>query len=297
MCGSCGSSSHCWGRETEEHWCGCYGLSLGASWGFRMLTASHCLPAVDVLRTSWTSCCCCSVTRSCLALCDPVNCSLPGSFAIFRSLLKFTSFESVMPSNHLILCCPLLLLPSIYPSIRVFPMSQFLASDGQSIGVLASESVLSMNIQGWFPLGLTGLTFLLSKGLARVFSSTTIWKHQFLDAQTSLWSNSHIRTFPRSPAGHHLPWQRDTAKFCFCRGREATISLFMNSFIHPYLLAAWWAQKVRPVQGGAGVSWACGIPIWAQKQSNPLGQKLVYQAPTTGAWPRWHGPLPGPSDA
>ena len=85
-----------------------------------MLTASHCLPAVDVLRTSWTSCCCCSVTRSCLALCDPVNCSLPGSFAIFRSLLKFTSFESVMPSNHLILCCPLLLLPSIYPSIRVF---------------------------------------------------------------------------------------------------------------------------------------------------------------------------------
>ena len=85
-----------------------------------MLTAGHCVPAVGVLRTSWTSCCCCSVAKSCLALCDPMNCSLPGSFAISRSLLKFMSFESVMPSNHLILCCPLLLLPSIFPSIRVF---------------------------------------------------------------------------------------------------------------------------------------------------------------------------------
>ena len=120
MCGSCGSSSHCWGREIEEHWCGCYGLSLGVSWiWFRMLTAGHCLPAVGVLRTSWTSCCY-SVTKSCLAVCDLVNCSLPGSFAIFWSLLKFMSFESMMPSNHLILCCPLLLLPSIFPSIRVF---------------------------------------------------------------------------------------------------------------------------------------------------------------------------------
>ena len=79
------------------------------------------------------------------------------SFTISQSWLKFMSIESVMPSNHLILCHPLLLLPSIFPSIRFFfPMSQLFASGGQSIGASASASVLPMNIQGWFPLGLTG---------------------------------------------------------------------------------------------------------------------------------------------
>ena len=72
-----------------------------------------------------------------------------------RSLLKFTSIESVMPSNHLILCRPLLLLPSIFPSIRVFSNESALHSGGQSIGVSASASVLPMNIQDWFPLGWT----------------------------------------------------------------------------------------------------------------------------------------------
>ena len=73
------------------------------------------------------------------------------------SLLKLMSIELVMPSNHLILCCPLLLLPSIFPASGSFPMSQFFASDGQNIGVSASVWVLPMNIQGWFPLGLTDL--------------------------------------------------------------------------------------------------------------------------------------------
>ena len=72
-----------------------------------------------------------------------------------QSLLKLMSIESVMPSNHLILCCPLLLLPSIFPSIGSFPMIWDFALDGQSIGVSASVSVLSMNIQDWFPLRLT----------------------------------------------------------------------------------------------------------------------------------------------
>ena len=81
-------------------------------------------------------------------------------------LLKLMSIESVMPSNHLILCHPLLLPPSVFPSSRVFPRSQFFASGGQSIGVLASASILPMNIQDWFPLGLTGLISLLSKGLS-----------------------------------------------------------------------------------------------------------------------------------
>ena len=71
-------------------------------------------------------------------------------------------------------------------------MSWLFASGGQSIGASASASVLPMNIQDWFPLGLTGWISLLSKGLPRVFSSTTVWKHQFFGAQPSLWSNSHI---------------------------------------------------------------------------------------------------------
>ena len=75
------------------------------------------------------------------------------------------------PSNHLTLCHPLLLLPSIFPASGYFPMSQFFSSGGQSIG--ASASVLPMNIQDWFPLGLTGLISLLFKGLSRVFSSTS----------------------------------------------------------------------------------------------------------------------------
>ena len=82
------------------------------------------------------------------------------------SLLKLTFIMLVMPSNHLILCCPLLLLPSIFPSIRVFPVSWFFASGGPSIGVSASKSVLPINIQEWFPLGLTGWISLQSTGLS-----------------------------------------------------------------------------------------------------------------------------------
>ena len=79
------------------------------------------------------------------------------------SLLRLMSIESVMPSNNLFLCCPHLLLPSIFPSIRVFQMSQFFPSCAQSIGVLASASVLPVNIQDWFPLGWTGWISLQSK--------------------------------------------------------------------------------------------------------------------------------------
>ena len=99
-----------------------------------------------------------------------------------------------MPSNHLILCHPFLLLPSIFPSIKVpFPMSWLFTSGGHSIGMSTSASVLPMNIQGRFHLGLTGLISLLSKGLSRVSFNTTVQKHQFFSAQTSLWSNSYIR--------------------------------------------------------------------------------------------------------
>ena len=87
------------------------------------------------------------------------------SITNYWSLLKFMSIKSVMPSNHVILCQSLLLLPSIMPNIRVFQMSQFFTSGGQSIGVSASASVFQMNIQGSFPLARTGWISLQSKGL------------------------------------------------------------------------------------------------------------------------------------
>ena len=98
--------------------------------------------------------------------------------------------ESVMPYNHLILCRALLLLPSILPSIRVFSNKSAFHTSGQSIGYSASALVLPMTIQGWFPLGLTGLISLQSKGLSRVFS-ITVRRHQFFSIQHFLLSSSH----------------------------------------------------------------------------------------------------------
>ena len=102
-----------------------------------------------------------------------------------QNLLKLMSIEPVMPSNHLIVCHPLLLLASIFPSIRVFS-KKFFASGGQNMGVSASASVLPTNIQDWFPLGWTGWISLQSKGLSTVFSDTTVQKHQFFTTDLSL---------------------------------------------------------------------------------------------------------------
>ena len=82
-----------------------------------------------------------------------------------------------------------------FPASGSFQTSHFFASGGQSIGVSASASILPMNTQDWFPLGLTGWLSLLSEGLSRVFSSITVWKYQFFSTQPSLWSNSHICTW------------------------------------------------------------------------------------------------------
>ena len=104
--------------------------------------------------------------------------------------LKLMSIGSMIPSNHLILCCPLLLLPSIFPSIRIFSNESTLHIRWPKYWSISMSS--SVNIQGWFPLRLTGLISLLSRELSRVFSSTIIWKHPFFGAQPSLWCNSHI---------------------------------------------------------------------------------------------------------
>ena len=113
-----------------------------------------------------------------------------------QSLPKLMSIESVMPSSHLILCCPLLLLPQSLPASGSCPMSQFFAWGGQNIGVSALTSVLPMNTQDWSPLGWTGWISLQSKGLSSVFSNTTVQKHQFFGTQLSTQSNSHIHTWP-----------------------------------------------------------------------------------------------------
>ena len=125
-------------------------------------------------------------------------CQASLSFPISWNLLKLMSIELVMLSNHLIFCHPLLLLPSIFPKIRErsFPMSWLFVSGDQSIGASPSASYLPMNIQDWFSLGWTGWISLQSKGLSRVFSNTTVQKHQFFSAQPSLRSNTHIHTWP-----------------------------------------------------------------------------------------------------
>ena len=142
-----------------------------------------------------------SVQFSCLVVLDSATpwtaaCQASLSITNSQSLLKLMSIKLVMLSDNLILCHPLLLLPSIFPSIRVFPVSQFFASGGQNIGDLAPASVLPMYIHDWFPLGWTGWISLQSKGFSRVFSNTTAQKHQFFCAQISLESNSHIQTWP-----------------------------------------------------------------------------------------------------
>ena len=108
---------------------------------------------------------------------------------------KPMSIDSVMPSNYLILCCPLLLLLSIFPSISVFSNESALHISGQNIGVSASTSVLPTNTQAWSPLGWTGWISLQSKGLSRLFSNTAVQKHQFFSPQLSSQSNSHIHTW------------------------------------------------------------------------------------------------------
>ena len=109
-----------------------------------------------------------------------------------RSSLKLMSIELVMPSNHLILFHALLLPPSIFPSIRVFSNKSALRIRWPKYW---SFSFKTLNIQDWFPLGWTGWISLQSKGLSRVFSNTTVQKHQFFRTQLSLQSNSHIHTW------------------------------------------------------------------------------------------------------
>ena len=170
--------------------------------------------------------CCRSATKLCLILCDPMDCSTPG-FSVPHYLLEFAqthvcwASDAIQPSHPLLPASPLALHLSQHQGVS---KESTLHIRWPKYWSFKSSSVLPMNIQGWFPLGLTRV-ILLSKGLSRVFSSRTIWKHQFFGTHPSLWSNSQFRSVaqscltlcdpmdhstPGSPVYHQLPESTQT---------------------------------------------------------------------------------------
>ena len=146
--------------------------------------------------------CLCSIcqfssVQSCPTLCNPMYYSTPG-FPVLYHLLEFAQThvhwvsDAIQPSHPVSSPIP---PASNLSEHQSFLMTQLFTSGGQSIGASATASVLPMNIQGWFPLGLTVLISLQPKGLSRIFSNTTVWKNQFFSTQPSLWSNSHIHSW------------------------------------------------------------------------------------------------------
>ena len=152
--------------------CACYSV-----WD-KQISSVQSLSCVQLLATPWIA-------------------ARQASLSIINSWssLKLMSIESMMPSSHLILCHPLLLPPSL-PASESFPLSQFFAWGGQSIGVSTLASALPKDTRDWSPLEWTGWISLQSKGLSRVFSNTIVQKHQFFGAQLSSQSNSHVHTWP-----------------------------------------------------------------------------------------------------
>ena len=178
-----------WGRERN----------LGYSWSWAVLVLNWPIQFS-------------SVTQSCPTLCNPMHCSMPG-FPVHHQLLELAQShvhwvsDAIQPSHPL----SSLLLPSIFPSIRSFPMSQFFISGGQSIGTSASASVLPVNIQEWFPLGLTGLLSLQSKGLFTLidpyyFSSLSLTKIKVMISQKWISTVSLMK-------GN--PWGQWTVLWCY----------------------------------------------------------------------------------
>ena len=133
-----------------------------------------------------------SVAQSCPTLCDPMNRKMPG-LPVHHQLPEFTQTHVHWVSDASVI--PFSSCPQSLPASWSFPMSQLFISGGQSIGVSALASDLPMNTQDWPPLGWTGWISFQSKGLSRVFSNTTVQKHQFFSAQPSSQSNSHIHTW------------------------------------------------------------------------------------------------------
>ena len=143
---------------------------------------------------------CTSSVQSCPTLCNPVDCKgvrLPCPSPTPRACSNSCPLSRWCHPTILSSVVPFSSCLQSFPASEAFLMSQFFTSSGQSIGVSASASVLPKNIQDWCPLGWTGWIFLQSRGLSRVFSNTTVQKHQFFGAQLSSQSNSHIHTWPQ----------------------------------------------------------------------------------------------------
>ena len=151
-------------------------------WGFSVsyicISSVQLLSNFQLLATQWTA-----SHQASLSITDS------------RSLLKLMSIESVMSSNHLIFCCPLFFLPLIFPSIKVFSNKSVLLIRWPEYWNFSFTINPSNELQDWSPLGWIGWISLQSNELSRVFSNTTVQKHQFFGAQPSLWSNSHIYTW------------------------------------------------------------------------------------------------------
>ena len=129
-----------------------------------------------------------SVAQSCLTVCDPADCSTPGFLSITNSwnMLKLMSIESMMPSNHLILCFPLLLLPSIFPSIRVFFNESALRIRWPRYRSFSCSICPSNEYSGPISFRMDWLDLLAVQGTFKLFSNTSVQKHQFFSAQLSL---------------------------------------------------------------------------------------------------------------
>ena len=150
--------------------------------------------------------CCCSIAKSYPTLCDPMDCSTLG-FPVFHYLSDSCPLSQWYYLAISSFVTPFSSCPQSFPASGSFSMSRLFASGGPNIGASTSASVLPMNIQGWFPLGLTGLISLLSKGLSRVFSSTTVRRHQFfsdltliegkINSYTMKWMNVEVPSFSR----------------------------------------------------------------------------------------------------
>ena len=141
--------------------------------------------------------CCCPVTKSCPALCDSMDCS-PQDTLSFTTSWEFAQTHVlwvVMPSNYLILCCPILLLPSIFPSIRVFSSELALCFRWSKYWSFSFSISPSNEYSGFISFRIDWFDLLDVQRVSRVFFSITIWKHQFLGTQPSLWSNCHIHTW------------------------------------------------------------------------------------------------------
>ena len=147
-----------------------------------------------------------SVTELCLTLCDTMTAARQASLSITnsQSLLKLMPIELVMPSNHLILCYPFLLLLQSFPASGSFPMSQFFTSGGHSIGVSASTSILPMNIQDLFPLGWTGWTSLKSKGTSRAQFKSFQMSQFFTSGGQSIGVSASTSVLPMNTHLCHL---------------------------------------------------------------------------------------------